>query len=52
MIILKITKNQGFTLSLEDILLEKAQGEGGRGFNLNPQSAVLELISCIDKFCY
>ena len=25
-IILKITKNQGFTLSLEDTLLEKSQG--------------------------
>ena len=28
MIILKVTKNQGFTLSLEDALLGKRQGEG------------------------
>ena len=27
MIILKVTKNQGFTLSLEDALFEKPQGE-------------------------
>ena len=26
MIILKVTKNQGFTLSLEDVFLEKLQG--------------------------
>ena len=28
MIILKVTKNQGFTLSLEDTFFEKPQGEG------------------------
>ena len=27
MIILKVTKNQGFTLSLEDTFFEKHQGE-------------------------
>ena len=29
MTILKVTKNQGFTLSLEDTFLEKPQGGGG-----------------------
>ena len=29
-IILKVTKNQGFTLSLEDTVLEKPQGGGWR----------------------
>ena len=29
MIILKVTKKQGFTLSLEDTFLEKPQGGGG-----------------------
>ena len=28
MIILKVTKNQGFTLPLEDIFFEKPQGGG------------------------
>ena len=28
MIVLKVTKKQGFTLSLEDIFLEKRQGWG------------------------
>ena len=27
-IMLKVTKNQGFTLSLEDTFFEKSQGEG------------------------
>ena len=31
MIILKVPKNQGFTLSLEDTFLEKPQGGGGGG---------------------
>ena len=30
MIILKVTKNQGFTLSLEDTFFEKPQGEGNQ----------------------
>ena len=30
MIILKVTKNQGFTLSLEDTFFEKPQGGGGQ----------------------
>ena len=29
-IILKVTKNQGFNLSLEDIFFEKLQGRGGK----------------------
>ena len=35
MIILKVTKNQGFTLSLEDTFLKKPQG--GRGGQIDPQ---------------
>ena len=31
MIILQVTKNQGFTMSLEDTLLEKPQGAGQIG---------------------
>ena len=31
MIILKVTKKQGFTLSLEDVFFEKPQGRRGRG---------------------
>ena len=31
MIILKVTKNQGFTLSLEGAFLEKPQEDGGGG---------------------
>ena len=34
MIMLKVTKNQDFTLSSEDTFLEKPQG--GRGFKLTP----------------
>ena len=30
MIILKVTKDQGFTLSLEDTFFEKLQGGGGQ----------------------
>ena len=41
-IILKVTKNQGFTLFLEDTIFEKLQG--GRGVKLTPPPpAVLEL---------
>ena len=36
MIILKITENQSFTLSLEDTFLEMSQGEGGGGGKLTP----------------
>ena len=35
MIILKVTKNQSFTLSLEDTFFKKPQGEGVK---LTPQS--------------
>ena len=34
MIILKVTKNQSFTLSLEDTFFKKSQGEGVK---LNPR---------------
>ena len=40
-IILKVTKNQGFTLSLEDTFLKNPQG--GRGGQIDPQ-AVLGLM--------
>ena len=43
MIILKVTKNQGFTLSLEDIFFEKPQG--GQ-IDLPPLPAVLGLKLC------
>ena len=36
-IILKVTKNQGFTLSVEDAFFEKPQG-GGWGVKLTPPS--------------
>ena len=36
MIILKVTKNQGFTLPLEDIFFEKPQGGG----KLNPPAVL------------
>ena len=39
-IILKVTKNQGFTLSLEDTFSERPQG--GRS-QIDPPPAVLEL---------
>ena len=49
-IILKVTKNQGFTLFLEDAIFEKPQrmGEGGGQIDpLPPPSpAVLGLIKC------
>ena len=38
MIILKVTKNKGFTLSLEDTFFEKPQGKGGGGVKLIPPS--------------
>ena len=40
MIILKVTKNCGFTLSLEDTIFEKPQGGGGQ---FDPLPAVLGL---------
>ena len=30
MIVLKVTRKQGFTISLEDTFFEKSQGRGGR----------------------
>ena len=40
-IILKVTKNQSFTLSLEDSIFEKTQGGGGQ---IEPPPALLRLI--------
>ena len=37
MIILKVTKNQGFTLCLEGTIFKKPHGEGGRG-QIDPHS--------------
>ena len=42
--ILKVTKNQGFTLSLEDTFFEKPRGGGG----LTPSPAVLGLNIKVD----
>ena len=42
MIILKVTKNQGFTLSLEDTFFEKSQGWGGQ---LVYQQLALDLVT-------
>ena len=44
MIISKVTKNQGFTLSLEGTVFEKpqARGRGGEG-QFDPHAAVLGL---------
>ena len=46
MISLKVTKNQGFTLCLEDTIFEKPQGRGETGVKLStpPSSAVVGLI--------
>ena len=38
MIALTVTKNQGFTLSLEDTFFEKPQGDEGSGVQINPKS--------------
>ena len=43
MIILKVTKNQGFTLSLEDTYFEKPQGRGSDWNPSPPSPAVLRL---------
>ena len=45
MIILKVTKNHGFTLSLEDTFFEKPKGWGGGGVQTDPLPAVLGLIN-------
>ena len=43
-IILKVTKNQGFIICLEDTIFKKPQGVGGgRGGQIDPPSAVLGL---------
>ena len=43
MITLKVTKKQGFTLSLENIFLENQQGGGSQ---TDPRSAFLGLTHC------
>ena len=43
MIILKVTKNQGFTLSLEDTFFKKPHGVGGGGSIWPPPQAILRL---------
>ena len=48
MIILKVTKNHDFTLSLENTFFEEPQGRGGGGVKLTP-AAVLGLIQKIIK---
>ena len=47
MIILKVTKNQSFILSLEDTFFEKTQG--GRGCQLDPSAAVFGLNEWFDE---
>ena len=50
-IILKVRKNQSFSLSVEDTILKKPQGEGGQ---IDPPPfpvAVLGLSSCPEVFC-
>ena len=46
MMILKASKNQGFTLCLEDTIFEKLQGGGGQN---DPPPAVLGLTGPIVK---
>ena len=48
MIILKVTKNKGFTLSVEDTFFEKPQGDEG-GVKLTPLRAVLGLTRKMHK---
>ena len=43
-IILKFTKNQGFSLSLEDTLFKKVQGEGGQIDVANKSFFLFELL--------
>ena len=43
----KVTKNQGFTLSLKNTFLEK-QGEGGEGGKLIPSSFFVVSLSLLD----
>ena len=47
-IILKFTKNQGFSLSLEDPLFQKPQGGGGRGLNWPPTPSGFS----VNSVCY
>ena len=47
-IILKVTKNQGFTFSLEDTFFEKPQGGGGQ---IDSSPAVLGLKHLSNCIC-
>ena len=44
MIVLKVTRKQGFTISLEDTFFEKSQGRGGGGGQIEHPSSFLGLI--------
>ena len=52
MIILKVTKNQGFTLSLEDTVFEKSEGEEGWGGAGNVPSSFLRVKHFTDTSSY
>ena len=49
-IMLKVTKKQGFILSLENTIFEKPQGGGGGGQFDPSLPTVLELSACISRF--
>ena len=49
MIILKVTKNQVFTLSLEDTLFKKPQDEGGREGQIDPTQPFYGYIITLQK---
>ena len=50
-IILKVTKNQGFSLSLEDTFFEKPHGEGG-GVKLTPSRFRVKIdLTLVVKIC-
>ena len=51
-IILKVTKNQGFTLALEDKFFEKLQGSGSWGVQIAKLSASGINISCYKAHSY
>ena len=48
-IILKVTKNQGFTLFLEDTFFEKPQRGSNQPPPIHPHAAVLRLIAILQR---